>query len=97
MLGDRQLLGRQRMVRAFFGLQSIKLVGALLGIFAFFVVAILAVMTLLTQEAVTKEISSPIYYENPELKVVQRNLELAAKQAEADFLHANPELLAAQR
>jgi ribose/xylose/arabinose/galactoside ABC-type transport system permease subunit len=40
MLADKQLSMQPGVVRAFFGMQSIKLVGALLGIFAFFVVAI---------------------------------------------------------
>ncbi len=40
MLADKELSGSHGVVRAFFGISSIKLIGALVGIFVFFVVAI---------------------------------------------------------
>ena len=68
-----------------------------IGAIALLVVAVLAMMTLFTQEAVSRELSAPAYSSNPELMVVHRNAELAAQRAEAEFLRANPELKLAQR
>lgn len=68
-----------------------------IGIFALVLVAILAYVTISTQEAVSKEMVGQAFYTNPELKNVDRHVQPISQQAKAEFIANNPELLSANR